>query len=65
MLTLATMISSFISSEISSKEGPICLHGPHQGAQKSSTTGLSEFNTSCSNDASVILIVAIVLSLLS
>jgi hypothetical protein len=27
----------------SSNAGAICLQGPHQGAQKSTTTGISEF----------------------
>jgi hypothetical protein len=29
-------------------------HGPHQAAQKSTTTGLSDFNTTSSKVASVI-----------
>ena len=65
MLTLATVILSAISSEISSKDGPIILQGPHQGAQKSSTTGLSDFKTSSSKVASVIFFVAIVVPFLS
>ena len=59
-ITVATVILSFISSEISSRDGPICLQGPHQGAQKSRTTGLSDFNTSSSKVASVTFIVAII-----
>jgi hypothetical protein len=34
--------------------GPTILHGPHQAAQKSTTTGLSDFNTTSSKVASVI-----------
>src|SRR5690606_10304559 len=38
----------------SSIVGPNILHGPHHSAQKSTTTGLSDFNTTSSNVASVI-----------
>ena len=51
-----TFILSFNSSATSSKIGPIFLHGPHQGAQKSTTVRVSEFKTSFSNEASVISI---------
>jgi hypothetical protein len=34
--------------------GPTILQGPHQVAQKSTKTGLSDFNTTSSNVASVI-----------
>jgi hypothetical protein len=34
--------------------GPTIRQGPHQAAQKSTITGLSEFNTTSSNVASVI-----------
>ena len=38
-----------------SSAGPSCLHGPHQGAQKSTTTGtsLDRLTTSASNWASL------------
>ena len=35
-----------LSSEIFSNAGPIALHGPHQSAQKSTKTGLSDCKTS-------------------
>jgi hypothetical protein len=38
---------------IFSNVGAIILHGPHQGAQKSTITGTLEFNTVFSNAASV------------
>jgi hypothetical protein len=38
----------------SSITGPTILHGPHQAAQKSTTTGLFDFNTTSSKVASVI-----------
>ena len=43
--TLQTFNSKF-SSDISSTIGPIILHGPHHGAQKSTNTGNSDFKTS-------------------
>src|SRR5690348_3551693 len=54
MLILATLIRSWYSLAISSRIGAIILHGPHHSAQKSSSTGLSDLTTSCSNDASLI-----------
>src|SRR5437773_12026863 len=33
--------------------GPMALQGPHQGAQKSTSTGVSDFNTSWSKAPSV------------
>src|SRR6056297_238361 len=51
--TLATLIRPSISVESSSSAGPICLHGPHHSAQKSTTTGISEFFTSASKVSSV------------
>ena len=45
--TLQTLISS-CSSAICATTGPSILQGPHQGAQKSSKTGLSLFTTSAS-----------------
>src|SRR3954454_19405474 len=37
----------------SSMIGPTCLHGPHQSAQKSTTTGLSDLRTTESKGSSV------------
>ena len=48
ILCFAIVISLDISFEISSKVGPICLHGPHHSAQKSTNIGLSDFKTSVS-----------------
>src|SRR3989344_3526130 len=42
-----------ISWESSSIAGSIIRHGPHHGAQKSTNTGVSLFNPSCSKFASV------------
>src|SRR5450631_2178024 len=41
------------SAAISSRIGATARHGPHHSAQKSTSTGLSLFRTSASNDASV------------
>src|SRR5512146_1809034 len=47
-------MSSFTtSSGSSSRAGSIALHGPHQGAQKSTTTGCPAASTSSANVASV------------
>ena len=46
-LTLPTLISS-LSFAISSIIGESILQGPHQSAQKSTSTVLSHFRTSCS-----------------
>src|SRR3546814_14822398 len=51
MFTLATVTLSPSSLEISSNAGAIILQGPHHSAQKSTTTGLSDFSTSSSKDA--------------
>src|SRR6056297_3996638 len=56
--TLATLTLPFISAAISSSAGPICLQGPHHSAQKSTTTGISEFFTSASKVSSVTATVA-------
>src|SRR5690349_15478369 len=56
MSSLATVILSPCSWAISSSTGATILHGPHQVAQKSTTTGLSLFSTSSENVASVTLI---------
>src|SRR5579872_3738367 len=42
-----------LSSASSWSSGAIARHGPHQGAQKSTTTGRSDASTSCSKLASV------------
>src|SRR6202044_309840 len=54
MLSLAIRILSLYWSAISSRMGAIILQGPHHSAQKSSNTGLSDFNTSLSNVASLV-----------
>jgi hypothetical protein len=46
-------LTSVTSSDISSIIGESILQGPHQDAQKSTNTGLSDFKTSCSKLASV------------
>ena len=43
ILCFAITISLLISSEISSKIGPICLQGPHHSAQKSTKVGFEPF----------------------
>ena len=53
ILCLAIIIWSFISFEISSRTGPICLQGPHHSAQKSTMIGLSDLMTSLSKLSSV------------
>jgi hypothetical protein len=40
--------------------GATILHGPHQGAQKSTTTGVVDCSTSCSNAASFTSIGAVI-----
>src|SRR5690606_9573145 len=52
--TLPTTTFPSKSLDNSSIVGPNILHGPHHSAQKSTTTGLSDFNTTSSNVASVI-----------
>ena len=47
------IFTSVTSSAISSIIGESILQGPHHGAQKSTNTGISEFNTSFSKFASV------------
>src|SRR6056297_4210718 len=61
--TLAILILPSISADNSSRAGPICLQGPHHSAQKSTTTGRSEFFTSASKVSSVTATVAIGISL--
>src|SRR5699024_10272629 len=53
VLTLTTFSFSACSSPIWSTIGLTMRQGPHQGAQKSTSTGLSDFNTVSSNVASV------------
>src|SRR5574344_545885 len=54
VLIFTTFIFSPSSEETSSRTGPIFRQGPHQGAQKSTTTGVFDDKTSASNDESVI-----------
>src|SRR6056297_667097 len=58
--TLPQIARSLYSSDNSSTNGPIIRHGPHHSAQKSSNTGLSDFNTISSKFLSVISTVIIV-----
>src|SRR5512145_1930511 len=51
--TFATLSLPAYSPAISSREGAIILHGPHHSAQKSTSTGTVEFNTSVSKFWSV------------
>ena len=51
--TFAIFTLPSYSVDNSSKAGPICLHGPHHSAQKSTTTGIVELRTSVSNVSSV------------
>src|SRR5687768_7940721 len=53
MSSFATVTLSLFSPAISSSTGATILHGPHQVAQKSTTTGLSLLRTALSNVASV------------
>src|SRR6478735_7385996 len=53
MLSLTISISSPCSAAMASSEGAIWRHGPHQAAQKSTSTGLSFFRTSSSKESSV------------
>src|SRR5262245_7873439 len=54
MFSLATLILSLYSAAISSRMGAIILQGPNHSAQKSSSTGFSDFRTSWVNVASVV-----------
>src|SRR5690606_28831491 len=58
MLSFTTCTRSPISLAISSSAGPICLHGPHHSAQKSTSTGRPDFSTSASKLSSETLVVA-------
>src|ERR1700732_4825946 len=55
MLTLATATRLANSSARSASIGAIILHGPHQAAQKSTSTRMPESSTSAANEASVTL----------
>src|SRR5688500_1040724 len=58
VLSLTTSRVSAWSRAISSRTGAIALHGPHQGAQKSTSVTLLFLMTSASNDASSVVRVA-------
>src|SRR5712691_1192201 len=47
--SFATLSFSPCSFATSSRTGATILHGPHHVAQKSTSTGMSDFRTSCSN----------------
>src|SRR5690606_26504941 len=51
--SLANVMASPCCAATSSTIGDICLHGPHQSAQKSTRTGLSDCSTSLSKLLSV------------
>ena len=53
VLSLNTLILPSNSLAISSTIGATMRQGPHQGAQKSTSTGTSLLSTSCSKEASV------------
>src|SRR6185436_16121952 len=57
--TFTTSIAPSYLDAIFSISGATSLHGPHQAAQKSTTTGLSLCRTSCSKVASVATLIAI------
>src|SRR5665647_2984992 len=59
-LTILTLSPTW--PEISSSAGAIMRHGPHHSAQKSTTTGSADFNTSASKLASDVLPTAMALS---
>src|SRR5271166_5375536 len=42
ILTLTIRTAPLVARTLFSRTGPICLHGPHQGAQKSTITGASK-----------------------
>src|SRR5450755_4150325 len=58
---LPTLTLPSYSPASSSTMGAIARQGPHQAAQKSTSTGLSDFNTSESKFASVTSTVVVVL----
>src|SRR6185437_760864 len=53
MLIFTTLRRPEYSLARSSSIGAIDLHGPHHSAQKSSSTGVSDFSTSVSKSASL------------
>src|SRR5205823_13973604 len=53
MFILVTLTLPLYVLASSSTMGAMALQGPHQGAQKSISTGASDFSTSCSKLASV------------
>src|SRR5690606_15969481 len=58
MMSILAMVTRPASSSlISSSAGAIILHGPHQSAQKSTSTGVSESSTSDWKLASVTALV--------
>src|SRR5881398_1423241 len=42
MLSLTMRTAPLVARTVFSRIGPSCLHGPHHGAQKSTTTGASK-----------------------
>src|SRR5262245_11578935 len=64
MLSLTILTLPLSSLAISSSAGAICRQGPHHCAQKSTTTGVDDFNTSASKVSSETVAVAIYLLLL-
>src|ERR1700681_2632092 len=52
MLSLTMRTAPLAARTAFSRIGPSCLHGPHHGAQKSTTTG-------CSNDASTTSVIKV------
>src|SRR6476659_4758203 len=64
MLSLTILTLPSRSLAISSSAGAICRQGPHHSAQKSTTTGVDDFNTSASKVSSETVAVAIYLLLL-
>src|ERR1035437_8741896 len=55
MSSLAILSVPSFSPAISSRTGAIILHGPHQVAQKSTSTGVSDLRTSESKVRSVVV----------
>src|SRR6185312_1842281 len=53
MFTLTTRSLPSYCWANSSSIGAMALHGPHHSAQKSSSTGVSDFSTSCSKASSL------------
>ena len=53
MFSFTTSTWAAISEDSSSRCGAIALQGPHHSAQKSTSTGLVAFSTSCSKLASL------------